>query len=129
MSTSSRRHPSQSASGCVDSSGSANTFPRNGLRAGRHGAHVALIREGLVKLVLYSPAGTERIVRLAMPGDTVGLELMLGGHFHHTAVALTEVELCQMPLAVVDERFTHAPASRKKCSLNGTRRSTMPNDF
>ena len=81
---------------------------------GDTGAHVALIREGLVKLVLYSPAGTERIVRLAMPGDAIGLELMLGGHFHHTAVALTEVQLCQMPLAVVDERFAHAPGFAKK---------------
>ena len=81
---------------------------------GDRGAHVALIREGLVKLVLYSPSGTERIVRLAMPGDTIGLELMLGGRFHHTAVALTDVELCQMPLELVDDRFAHAPGFAKR---------------
>lgn len=81
---------------------------------GDAGAYVAMVRDGLVKLVLYSPSGAERIVRLAMPGDTIGLELMLGGRFHHTAVAVSRTELCLMPLAVVDERFTHAPPFAKK---------------
>ena len=76
---------------------------------GDGGAFVSVVRQGVVKLALYSPTGTERIVRLAMPGDTIGLELTLDGRFHHTAVALTPAELCLMPLDVVDARMTQVP--------------------
>ena len=67
-----------------------------------------------MKLALYSRSGTERIVRLAMPGDTVGLELMLDGRFHHTAIALTPAELCLMPRDVVDERVNTVPDFARK---------------
>lgn len=76
---------------------------------GERGASVAMIREGLVKLVRFSASGDERIVRLGMPGDTIGIELMLGGRFHHDAIALTPVELCMMPLHVVEERIAGVP--------------------
>jgi CRP-like cAMP-binding protein len=75
---------------------------------GASGAHVAMVRSGLVKLVRYSASGDERIVRLAMPGDTIGLELMLDRHHHHTAIAISAVEVCLMPLHLVEERATHS---------------------
>ncbi len=81
---------------------------------GEAGAHVAVVRSGLVKLIRYSSAGDERIVRLAMPGDTIGLELMLGRRYHHTAVAISRVEVCLMPLHFVEERAAHAPGFSNK---------------
>lgn len=81
---------------------------------GERGTHVAMIRGGLVKLVRFSPSGDERIVRLGMPGDTIGIELMLGGRYHHTAVALSPVELCMMPVETVEERMSHAPDFTRK---------------
>jgi CRP/FNR family transcriptional regulator, anaerobic regulatory protein len=73
------------------------------------GTHVAVIRSGLVKLMLYSPSGRERIVRLAMPGDTIGLESILGGRLHHNAVALTTAQLCCIPRDIVDRRANDHP--------------------
>ena len=81
---------------------------------GDSGAHVAMVRDGLVKLARYSASGDERIVRLAMPGDTIGLELMLGKHYHHTAIAISPVELCLMPLHIVEDRAAHAAGFAKK---------------
>jgi len=81
---------------------------------GEPGVFVSVVRRGLVKLTLYSRSGAERIVRLAMPGDTIGLELMLDGRFHHTAIALTPVELCLMPRDVVDERVNTVPDFARK---------------
>jgi CRP-like cAMP-binding protein len=78
------------------------------------GTHVAMVRGGLIKLVRYSASGEERIVRLAMPGDTIGLELMVARTYEHTAIALTPAELCLMPLDVVEQRASRSPAFVKK---------------
>ncbi len=73
-----------------------------------------MIREGLVKLSRFSGSGDERIVRLGMPGDTIGIGLMIDGRYHHTAIALTPVEVCMMPLRVLHERVAFAPGFAQK---------------
>jgi CRP-like cAMP-binding protein len=47
-------------------------------RAGDSPQYVYTVREGLVKLEQYLPDGTQRIVRLARPGDLISLETLLG---------------------------------------------------
>ena len=57
------------------------------------------IRRGMVKLVHAGRDGTSRIVRLLGPGAAIGLELLEGDRgYHHTAVAVTRVDLCKIPV-------------------------------
>ncbi|WP_404386223.1 Crp/Fnr family transcriptional regulator [Caenispirillum salinarum] len=60
-----------------------------------------IIRRGVVKLVNYLPDGSYRIVRLARRTDVLALETLLGEPCDHTAEALTEVEVCRVPIGVV----------------------------
>lgn len=67
------------------------------------------IRSGLVKLVQYLPGGGQRIVRLLRPGDTAGLEAVLGQSYAHTAVALRKALTCRIPKAVIDRLSRETP--------------------
>ncbi|MDA8232209.1 MAG: Crp/Fnr family transcriptional regulator [Magnetospirillum sp.] len=71
-------------------------------RAGDKGNAVFTVRSGLIKLVLYLPDGNQRIVRLLRPGTTVGLEVLAGKPYQHTAVALQPVAACRIPREVID---------------------------
>ncbi len=58
------------------------------------------IRRGMVKLVHEAKDGTSRIVRLLGPGAAIGLELLDGDTgYHHTAIAVDQVDLCRIPVA------------------------------
>lgn len=70
---------------------------------------VHTVRSGLLKLIRYLPNGQERIVRLAHAGDTIGLESVLGEAYRHTAVALTDVETCSVPGALLQDRYEGHP--------------------
>jgi len=60
------------------------------------------IRCGLVKLLNVAPDGTQRIVRILGPGSSVGLELLdHRDRYHHTAVAVNELDACRIPMATV----------------------------
>jgi CRP-like cAMP-binding protein len=59
------------------------------------------IRQGLIKLIQYLPNGSVRTVRLLGQNDIVGLESLLAQPYHHTAIALQEVKLCKIPIAVI----------------------------
>ncbi len=57
------------------------------------------IRQGMVKLVHTAKDGSKRIVRLLGPGSAIGLELLdNAASYHHTAVAINEVDLCRIPV-------------------------------
>lgn len=71
---------------------------------------VFTVRSGVVKLTKELPNGDVRIVRLSSRGDTIGLEVMLGGPYNHTATALTEVELCRVPLGVMNALNEQVPS-------------------
>lgn len=60
-----------------------------------------IVRRGVVKLEQYLSDGTYRIVRLARRTDLLALESLLELPCDHTAVALTEVEVCRVPMPVV----------------------------
>lgn len=60
-----------------------------------------IVRRGVVKLEHYLGDGGYRIVRLARRTDLLALETLLDLPCDHTAVALTEVDVCRVPLRVV----------------------------
>jgi CRP-like cAMP-binding protein len=65
------------------------------------GNSVFTIRSGVLKLVRVLPNGTQRVVRLLRRGDAAGLELLVDKRYHHTAVALTEVDVCRIGTDVI----------------------------
>jgi CRP-like cAMP-binding protein len=64
--------------------------------------YVYSIRRGMLKLIKHSTAEGDRIVRLLGRGSATGLEALTHGLYWHTAIALRELELCRIPLGVVD---------------------------
>jgi len=70
--------------------------------AHNHKQFIYSIRRGLVKLVHITPDGAYRIVRLLGPGAVIGLELLDGADsYHHTAIAINQVDLCRIPVPTV----------------------------
>ncbi len=62
------------------------------------------IRKGMVKLVHVSKDGTQRIVRILGPGAAIGLELLESAKsYHHTAFAVTDIDLCIIPVETVKQ--------------------------
>lgn len=76
---------------------------------GTQGEYVITVRKGLVKLVRYQPDGSQRIIRLIGPGDIAGLETTAGAAYDSTAIAVTEVEACRIPLSVIQRLEAHSP--------------------
>ena len=70
---------------------------------GDRGEYVFTVRKGLVKLVRYQSDGSQRIVRLLGPGDIAGLESTAGASYESTAIAITDVHSCRIPLSVIHE--------------------------
>lgn len=72
--------------------------------ANTHKKFIYSIRRGMVKLVNITENGTNRIVRLMGPGSVVGLELLDGAvGYHHTAIAIGQVDLCKIPVTTVKQ--------------------------
>ena len=59
------------------------------------------IRKGFIKLVQTQPDGSFRIVRLLGPGALLGLEALLNKPYRHTAIALTELDVCRINTATL----------------------------
>lgn len=74
------------------------------------GEHVYTIRRGLVKLEQTEEDGTARIVRLLGMGDVLGLEVLVEEPYQHTATALRRVDLCRIPVNVIDALKRSHPA-------------------
>jgi len=72
------------------------------------------IRRGMVKLVRVSKDGTNRIVRLLGPGSTIGFELLNGADsYQYTAVAVTQVDLCKIPVPTIRQLRDNHPSLYK----------------
>lgn len=76
---------------------------------GDAGEYVFTIRKGLVKLVRYQSDGSQRIVRLLGPGDIAGLESTAGASYESTAIAITDVHSCRIPLSVIQRLESESP--------------------
>lgn len=78
-------------------------------KQGENGAHVFTLREGYVKLLRVNEDGTERIVRLIKQGDLFGLESLLSDKFESSAVAISPVYLCKIPVGVLKTLGENSP--------------------
>ncbi|QWD86694.1 Crp/Fnr family transcriptional regulator [Polynucleobacter paludilacus] len=67
------------------------------------------LREGYIKLLHINPNGSSRIVRVALPGNLFGMEALLGEHYEHSAVALTNVRLCKIPKVIISSLGEESP--------------------
>jgi len=72
------------------------------------------LRAGMLKLVRNSADGRQRIVRVLRPGDVAGLEALAHAHYDSDAVALTEVSVCRVPLAVIHTLQAQSPRLHQK---------------
>lgn len=76
---------------------------------GAPGQFLYTLRRGLVKLVRYQSDGSQRIIRMLTPGDIAGLEITAGSPYDSTAITLTEVTACRIPLAVIQRLEAASP--------------------
>lgn len=60
---------------------------------------VYCIRSGAVKMVRTDLAGAHRIVRVLRKGDIAGLESAFSEFYEHSAVAVSAVKACRIPIA------------------------------
>jgi len=75
---------------------------------------VFTLRTGLIKLVRVTPDGRQRIVRVLRPGDVAGLEALATAHYDSDAVALTDISVCRIPLAVIQTLAAQSPRLHKR---------------
>lgn len=67
------------------------------------------IRRGAVKLVRNTQDGRQRVVRVLRAGDVAGLEAIATGLYHTEAVALSESDVCRIPLTVIHRLDAASP--------------------
>ncbi|HWS26589.1 MAG TPA: Crp/Fnr family transcriptional regulator [Xanthomonadales bacterium] len=67
------------------------------------------VRRGYVKLQQDLPSGRRRIVRLLGSGEVVGLEGLHEPRYRHAALAMTEVDMCEIPVSVVHQMEQRRP--------------------
>lgn len=71
--------------------------------------YVYTIRQGLLKLSQSLPSGDQRIVRLLRQGNLAGLEALLGQQYQHSAVVLEPLNVCKIPVSVVNRLRDETP--------------------
>ncbi|MBP6484449.1 MAG: Crp/Fnr family transcriptional regulator [Rhodoferax sp.] len=72
------------------------------------------LRKGILKLVRSTPDGRQRIVRVLRPGDVAGLSALATARYDCDAVALTDVSVCRVPLAVIHTLQAQSPRLHQK---------------
>lgn len=96
---------------------------------GDAGSYLFTIRSGMVKLEQSMPNGALRVVRLLHPGDVVGLEALVGNSYHHTAVALNEVDACRISTQVINDLDAHSPRLHAQLMLRWQKSLDEADDF
>ncbi len=61
------------------------------------------LRKGLIKITKSLPDGRVQIVRILVAGDLFGFDGLADETYNHTATALTNCEVCRLPLADLAE--------------------------
>ena len=79
------------------------------LGEGRQAGHVMTIRTGVVKLVRNVADGRARIVRILKTGDVIGLEALFSNVYEADAIALGDVNVCKIPVAVIKDLSAASP--------------------
>jgi CRP-like cAMP-binding protein len=78
-------------------------------RMSERGSTLFTLRGGVMKLMQYLPDGSQRIVRLLRDGDALGLEALVGQPYQHDAIALTDCEICAIPVEVIEQLGREQP--------------------
>ena len=81
---------------------------------GQQALGVFTLRQGMVKLVRTTSDGRERIVRVLRAGDVIGLEALATARYDSEAIALMDVHVCRIPLAVLHHLSNHSPRLHKQ---------------
>jgi CRP/FNR family transcriptional regulator, anaerobic regulatory protein len=82
--------------------------------AGDDANYMYTIRSGVVKLNQYLADGNQRIVRLGFATDVIGLEALLEPTYKHDAIALRDIEVCRLPVSVVNRLSDENSALHKE---------------
>jgi CRP/FNR family transcriptional regulator len=72
------------------------------------------LRKGMVKLVRTAQDGRARIVRVLRTGDIAGLEALATTRYETEAIALTDVQVCRIPLSVIETLGEKSPRLHKR---------------
>ena len=64
---------------------------------------VYTLRKGLIKICKSLPDGRVQIMRVLVPGCLFGIDGFAGEPYNHSALALTDCEVCRLPLAELSE--------------------------
>lgn len=79
-------------------------------QAGEAASAVHCVRLGAIKLVKTDASGDQRIVRILKKNDVAGMESLFSGVNQHTAIALTEVHTCRIPMTHFHQFIAEHPA-------------------
>lgn len=74
---------------------------------------VYAIRSGFFKRSLVDREGREQVMGFSMAGELLGMEGIGSGHYHGTAIALEDSEVCVMPYALVEQKAREIPALQR----------------
>lgn len=75
---------------------------------------VHCVRLGVIKLVRFDASGGQRIVRILKKNDVAGLESVFAEHYHHTAIAISEVHTCRIPMTHFHQFIDQHPALQRR---------------
>ena len=78
--------------------------------AGARGRALYTLRSGIVRFERVTERGDRRIVRLVGRGDLIGQEVLLRRAYADDAIACTPVQLCSIPVHVVEQLAAQTPA-------------------
>jgi len=93
----------------MEFSSGANLFQEGAVALG-----IFTVRSGMIKLARSTADGRQRIVRVLRPGDVAGLEALAYAKYDADAVALTDVSVCRVPLAVIHTLQAQSPRLHQK---------------
>lgn len=68
---------------------------------GQRALGIFTVRTGAIKLTRVTNDGRRRILRILRPGDVAGLEALATNQYDSEAIALTQVNVCRIPLDVI----------------------------
>jgi CRP-like cAMP-binding protein len=71
--------------------------------------YVVSIRSGLIKLEEVTVEGKTRIFFLAGPGHIIGVSSLIAEPMRHNAIALQDVEICKVPIALIKSLYMEQP--------------------
>lgn len=70
--------------------------------AGFSAQDIYILSEGYIKLFKTSLVGKKQIIRIVKPGEVFGFDGLVDALYNHSAVALRQARVCQIPVADLD---------------------------